>query len=221
MTLFGYHPKAKRETLIWRRPVGAPKVAAKPVAAPPRIEAKMVMTMDWRSAARDQYSSRSTRTIQVTCEDLLSPNSHPKNPVAKQEVFIVPEAQRKNMFIWWCQGTWPFSSGSFLEIASLSMPNLASSLASKLRRAPKKPDSRFTVEWSTSPPLDVDTLVWSTAFSGFIVGRDYQGSFGVRGGMADKNVRDITAVSWVLTDMARAASWAAEVWRGPTSKIYW
>ena len=51
MTLFGHHPNAYRDTEIWRSPVGAPKVAAKPVGAAPRREAKMVMTMDWRSAA--------------------------------------------------------------------------------------------------------------------------------------------------------------------------
>lgn len=50
--MFGHHPNAYRETEICRKPVGAPNVAAKPVAAPPRMEAKMVMTMDWRSAEK-------------------------------------------------------------------------------------------------------------------------------------------------------------------------
>jgi hypothetical protein len=54
MSLFGHQPNAYRDTEIWRRPVGAPKVAAKPVAAPPRMEEKIVMTIDWRSAADDQ-----------------------------------------------------------------------------------------------------------------------------------------------------------------------
>ena len=46
MSLLGHDPNAYRDMEIWRKPVGAPNVAAKPVAAPPRMDAKMVIKMD-------------------------------------------------------------------------------------------------------------------------------------------------------------------------------
>ena len=100
MSLLGHQPNAYRDMEIWRRPVGAPKVAAKPVAAPPRIEAKIVMTMDWRSAGVYQPSSFSAFAAMKETDGLLNPNSQPRKPVAKQLVFIVPDAHRKNMLSW-------------------------------------------------------------------------------------------------------------------------
>ena len=57
MSLLGHHPNAYLDTEICLSPVGAPKVAANPVAAPPRIDAKMVMTILWRSAIGTQIES--------------------------------------------------------------------------------------------------------------------------------------------------------------------
>lgn len=123
-------------------------MAANPVKAPPKMDAKIVITIDCLS---------------------VRPNSQPKNPVAKQDVFIVPDAQRKNMLSSWCHGTGALSSGSFRMMASDSMPNFASRLDSKARSFAKIPRSDLAVVLPRSPLEREEPVVRSPTFSADIL----------------------------------------------------
>jgi hypothetical protein len=82
---------------------------------------------------------------------------------------MVPDAQRKNMVIWWCHGTGPLSSGSFLVMASDSMPSFASNVASKARSLPRKLVLRLYDVSPTSPALET-LAVFSPTLSDDIAG---------------------------------------------------
>lgn len=139
--------KLKRLTLTWRRPVAAPNVAAYAVRAPPRSEAKIVMTIDCLR---------------------LSPNSQPRKPVAKHEMFIVPLAQSRAIDNSSLQCTGRLSSGRLRTMASDSMPNFLSMRRSKALNLAKMP-SPLRISDGEESSLELVTFrvaLVSAAYSG-------------------------------------------------------
>ena len=122
-SLLGHQPKLYRLTLIWRKPVAAPNVAQYPLSEAARIEVKIVIKIDCLR---------------------VKPNSHPKKPVAKQDVFMVPLAHRNAMDSSSTQWTSRLSSGRLRVMASDSMPNFLSILASSARSLARTPVSCST-----------------------------------------------------------------------------
>ena len=156
-SLFGYHPMLYLPTEICRKPVAAPKVAQKPLTAPPKIDAKMHM--------------------RIACFNESPKYSQPRNPVAKHDTFIVPDAQRRAIVACECHVAGSRSSGSLRSIACDSTPNFLSIFASRFRSFESMPLSCFTgvllysIICVLSEPRESTSTVVAASFSSVVIGR--------------------------------------------------
>jgi len=117
ITLLGHHPNAYLDMEICLSPVGAPKVAAKPVAAPPRIDAKMVTTILWRSAAN---TKQSVKLLQVRGKRYVLTQTKLMSKEARRETGRVhcargPEEEHVELVVPWHVALvfWQFATDGF------------------------------------------------------------------------------------------------------------